>query len=67
MEHLQDQEKGIEEPPGRVGPNNLPAFKEGCVQNPRTRRQQSNCRVWQTERKLIPRTYLLSSCIINRD
>lgn len=38
MQNLQDQEEAIEEPPGGVGPDHLPALKEGRVQNPRRRR-----------------------------
>lgn len=35
MQDLQGYQKAIEEPPWRIGANQLPAFKEGCVQNPR--------------------------------
>lgn len=38
MQNLQDQEEAIEEPPGGVGPDHLPALKEGRVQNPKRRR-----------------------------
>lgn len=35
MQDLQRYQKPIEEPPGRVRTNQLPAFKERCIQNPR--------------------------------
>ncbi|KAL2293781.1 hypothetical protein Nmel_018845 [Mimus melanotis] len=34
MQDLQGHQEPVEQPPGRVGTNQLPAFKQGCVQNP---------------------------------
>lgn len=34
MQHLQDQQQEVEEPPGRVGPDDGPALKHGGVQHP---------------------------------
>lgn len=34
MQHLQDQQQGVEEPPGGVGPDDVPALKQRAVQDP---------------------------------
>lgn len=34
VQHLQDQQQRVEEPPGRVRPDDGPALKQGGVQDP---------------------------------
>lgn len=47
VQHLQQEQEEIEEPPGREGAHNLPALKKCAVENPDTQRH--------TERRLIHR------------
>lgn len=34
VKKLQQDQKQVEDPPGRVGPYNLPTLEQGCVKNP---------------------------------
>lgn len=42
VQHLQHEQQDVEEPPGRVRPNDAPALEHGCVQYPTCERGRGN-------------------------
>lgn len=46
MQHLEDQQQDVEEPPGRVRPDYGPALKHSGVQDPEKTQETNRCELY---------------------